>query len=189
MMSKRKIKTKTGHGLGEYELSHNPGYDFMRLAKWLENADPTNEDLPFAPYFIPPLALIAACCAIEGYINMIGLHVDDDWANFDKGRVTLKERVERIYESVGKTPVFGKGILQTCINLFQMRGALVHPRYVNKSEVRDSDIPDMFDEVEAIFPPAVSRQLAEDVIALLLKDTDVEHLKEHWRFGGYSQKI
>ena len=189
MISKRKIKTKTGHGLGEYELSHNPGYDFMRLAKWLEKADPTNANLPFAPYFISPMALIAACCAIEGYINMIGLHVDNDWASFDKGPVTIRKRIERIYVSVGKTPDFGKGILQKCLDLFQMRVALVHPRYINKSEVRDSDIADMFDEVEAIFPPSVSRQLAENVISLLLKDTNLKHLKEHWRFGGYSQRI
>ena len=120
---------------------------------------------------------------------MIGLRVDSDWANFDKGPVPIKKRIARIYESVGKTPDFGKDILQKCLDLFQMRVALVHPRYVNKSEIRDSDIPDMFDEVEAIFPPDVSRQLAEDVIALLLKDTDLEHLKEHWRFGAYSQKI
>jgi|SRR5213596_1693112 len=189
MMSKRNIRTKTGHGFGEYELSHNPGYDFMRLAKWLEKADPANENLPFAPYLIAPLALIAACCSIEGYINMIGLRVDNDWVSFDKGPVPIRKRIERIYESVGKTPDFGKDILQKGLSLFQMRVALVHPRYVSKSEVRDSDIPTAFDEVEAIFPPAVSRQLAEEVISLLLKDSDLENLKEHWRFGGYSQKI
>src|SRR5215216_6346659 len=57
---------------GEYGIEHNPGYDFLRLVNFLQETDRNDPHLPFAGYLIPTVAFLAACCAIEGYVNTVG---------------------------------------------------------------------------------------------------------------------
>jgi hypothetical protein len=171
--------------IGEYELIHNPGYDFLRLLGWMDEADPRDLDLPFAPYFIPVIAILAACCAIEGYINMVGQKADPNWRDFEKGPIPIKSRISRIYELMGKRADFGQGIWQRVLLLFKMRVKLVHPKYVAKSERRRTEIPDIFKSVKAKYPPRATRQLAEEAVDILLSDTGLTELRHQWRWGSY----
>jgi hypothetical protein len=173
---------------GKYELIHNPGYDFRRLIYWMKDLeiDEKDENMPIAPYFIPVLALIGACFAIEGYINMVGQHVDQNWQNFEKGPISIRKRVERIYLMLDKQLELGHGIWQQVLNLFKFRIELVHPKYVSKTEVRKTEILTVFDRVEQKYPVLKSEKICDEAIDVLLADASLSHLKNQWSMGGYS---
>ncbi|NET39794.1 MAG: hypothetical protein F6K19_48865 [Cyanothece sp. SIO1E1] len=164
---------------GLFRLIHNPGYDFLRLSRWMESADPENPDLPFAPYMIPVIGVLAACCAIEGYVNMVGQKIDTNWNEFDKGPVPIKKCIQRIYEIVDKQADFGQGVWQQVSQLFKARIQLVHPRYTHKVEIGTSEISTIFDEVGNQFQPSISLSIASDAIDLLLSDTGLEKQKDN----------
>jgi hypothetical protein len=174
-----------GHGPGEYSIDHNPGYDFLRIVADLQNADAATGDVQFAPLYIPVLGVLSACCAIEGYVNMVGLTLDPDWGTFDRGPVPIKDRIKRIYEHVDAVPDFSQGIFQEALNLFKARIKLVHPRYHRETKQADGPLPDVFDSVGAEYPVARSRQISDDTIDAILADTDLAVFKNHWRGGAY----
>ncbi len=89
--------TKKPDSKSEFTLVHNPGYDFLRLVDWMQESEFNPSASIIAPYFFPVLALLGACFAIEGYVSMVGQKLDADWEEFDKGRVTFKQKIERIY--------------------------------------------------------------------------------------------
>lgn len=179
---------KSKQTTGKHELIHNPGYDFRRLIYWMKDMemDEKDESIPIAPYFIPILALIGACFAIEGYINMVGQHVDPNWKNFDKGPISVKKRLERIYSMLGKKLHLGHGIWQKVLDLFKSRNELVHPIYVSKTEIRNNEIPTVFDRIEQKYPVSNSEKICEEAINVLLAEANVSHLKNHWKLDGYS---
>lgn len=175
-------------GPGKYGIQHNPGHDFLRLVNFLEKADRDNPYLPFAGYLIPAVTVLGACCAIEGYINMIGKLVDPEWDEFDKGPIPIKDRINRIFEKIGKKADFSQGTLQRTLKLFKCRTELAHPQYVSKEEDRSAPLPDIFDSLDKEFSPAVSKDIAESTIGLILKETNLEHLRDHWRTDSYVGK-
>src|SRR3990172_5487773 len=132
----------------EHGLTHNPGYDFLRLVDWMNEAKAEDPNYPFAPYLIPAITVISACCGIEGFINMVGQKIDKGWDEFEKvERPIIKERLLRIYGIVGKNIDFGQGNWQRVIELFRMRNTLVHPQFVDKIETQVNEIPDIFERV------------------------------------------
>jgi hypothetical protein len=163
---------------GEYRLVHNPGYDFLRLLSWMEETDPEDPSLSFGSYLIPTIAVLSACCAIEGYTNMVGQKIDKDWENFDKGPTPIKDRLSRIYGLKQKQINFGEGIWQKVLELFKFRISLVHPRYVEKTEKTKTEIPDLFDIVNSKYSVTAIKQIAEVAVDTLLADTGNTHLRE-----------
>jgi hypothetical protein len=125
------VPAKRGHSQFEYpeytefHLRFNPGYDFIRLIVWLDEAPKEKFNQVFAAEARNPLGVIIASCAIEGYINYVGQHVDPSWATFNKQRNTVRERIERIYSLLKKPVDFGSGVMQRVLQLFQMRHLLV----------------------------------------------------------------
>lgn len=172
--------------IGEHELCHNPGYDFLRLLNWLEEADPENPSLPFAAYFLPVLSILAGTCAIEGYVNMVGQQLDPKWSSFDTGPKSMKARLRKAYLAARKTVDFESPVWQDALAMFEMRNTLVHPRYVDVTERRDSEIPDVFQRASNAWPPARCRQVAEATVDALLQDTALQDLREEWQSRGYS---
>jgi len=173
---------------GKYELIHNPGYDFRRLIYWMKDMemDEKDENTPIAPHFIPILALIGAYFAIEGYINMVGQHVDPNWENFEKGPISVKKRLDRIYSMLGKKLDSGHGIWQQVLDLFKSRIELAHPMYVSKTEIRNTEIPTVFQRVEKKYPVLKSEKICDEAIDVLLADASLSHLKNQWSLGRYS---
>jgi len=102
----------------EFHLRCNPGYDFVRFIGWLEEAPPEKFNHVFAAYARNPLGVIIASCAIEGYINYVGHHVDPKWEEFTKERSSVRDRIERIYSLLKKPIDFGLGVMQQVIQLF-----------------------------------------------------------------------
>ena len=172
------------HRRTEHTLIHNPGYDFRRLLNWISEADANNPDLPFAPYFLPVIGILAACCAIEGYVNMVGQKVDPSWAKFDKGPMPIRDRISRVYYCVGKKPLFSKGVWNKALSLFKMRNELVHPKYVQKAEKRK--IKTIFQTANKKYPPSDSKRIAEGAIDTLLKDTNLQTLKNVYQISTYA---
>lgn len=169
---------------GEYELNHNPGDDFKEIVYCMNDEKPH-----IAPYFVPILALLGACFAIEAYINMVGQQVDPNWIKFDKGHIPLKDRLKRIYSKINKTLVCGQGIWQDVLKLFEMRIQLVHPVYINRKEIRIEKIPDIFDTVEKNYPPYKAKETLEKAIDALLNDTNLTHLRDVGKTEGYSGSV
>ncbi len=180
------ISDNKSRGKGTYGIDHNPGFDFLRLANNLSEIDATNSHLPFAPYYIPVIALLSGCCSIEAYVNMVGFKTDADWEAFDKGHVTIKERIKHIHEKLDIKPDFSQGVLQETLNLFKMRNSLVHPRYNKKEEQREEHIPDLFDDLDQEYPAIKSQKIAKDTIDYLLSISKLEKLKDHWRSSSYA---
>jgi len=169
----------------EFHLRCNPGYDFVRFIGWLEEAPPETFNHVFAAYARNPLGVIIASCAIEGYINYVGHHVDPKWEEFTKERGSVKDRIERIYSLLKKPVDFGSGVMQQVIQLFQMRRRLVHPQFQDTREERSSPPPNLFDHVDVDFPAANSRQITESFRDTLLRDAQMEDL---WWRQSYAQK-
>ena len=169
---------------GEYELIHNPGDDFKRLVYWMNDENPH-----VVPYLVPVLALLGACFAIEGYINMVGQHVDPDWKKFVKGPTSVKDRLKRIYLKKNKTLNCNQGIWQDVLGLFKIRIDLVHPVYKNQKEIRIDEIPDIFDIVEDKYSPSKSKEILENAINVLLNDTNLTELKDIGKIEGYSGPV
>ncbi len=175
----RKIISK-----GEYKLIHNPGDDFKELVYSMNDETPC-----IIPYFIPVLALLGACFAIEGYINMAGQQVDPDWNEFNKGPISLKKRLKRIYSIINKPLTCGQGIWKDVLEIFKTRIELVHPIFRNQKETRTKKIPDIFDIVNDNYPPNKSKEILENAINTLLKDAKLNRLKDIGKVDGYSGPI
>lgn len=176
---------KDGSASGEHGLVHNPGYDFLRLLSWMEETNPEDPALPFGPYLIPTIAILSACCAIEGYTNMVGQKIDQDWESFDKGPIPIKERLSRIYDLNQKKIDFGEGIWQKVLELFKFRVSLVHPHYVEKAEKTKAEIPDLFDIVNSKYSVATIKEIAEAAVDKLLAETGNTNLRELYRRRSY----
>lgn len=155
----------------------------------MKETDANNENLPFAPYLIPTIALLAGCCAIEGYINMVGQKVDPNWVEFDKGPVPIKDRIARLYGCVGEKADFSRGIWQRVLKLFKTRNELVHPRYIETEEERDADIPNVFQAVGSKYSPSRSMEISELAIDTLLADTKLTSLRHKYLLKTYHGPI
>lgn len=169
----------------EFRLLHNPGYDFMRLLRWADEVDPDKFNQVFAEYLRPAISVVAACCAIEGYLNMAGQSLDKDWIRFAKGKVSVKDKIKRIYALLNQKVDFNSGLFQEVIAMFKRRNSLVHPCFVDKTEERSSPIPDIFDQIETEFAPSRCRRVAEGFRKKLLRDS---HLGDVWHRLRYEER-
>jgi hypothetical protein len=169
----------------EFHLRCNPGYDFVRFISWLDEATPEKFNQVFAAYARNSLGVIIASCAIEGYINYVGHHLDPKWDDFTKERSSARERIERIYSLLKKPVDFGSGIMQQVIQLFQMRRLLVHSQFQETREERSSPPPNLFDHVGVDFPTAKCRQIVESFRDTVLGDAKMENL---WWRQSYAEK-
>jgi hypothetical protein len=180
-----KMGNKKNHQ-AEHGLTHNPGYDFLRLVYWMKEIKADDPNLPFAPYLITTISVISACCGIEGFINMVGQKIDKAWDIFeDEERPTIKERLSRIYTMIGKSINFGQGNWQKVIELFKTRNMLVHPQYVNKVEFRCDEIPDIFEQVNNSCSTTKVKTITEEAIDTLLSDAGLPNLRHVYHMRSY----
>ena len=157
---------------------------FDSSAGWMKLPQ-RNSTRYFAAYARSPLGVIIASCAIEGYINYVGHHVDPKWDDFTKERSSVRERIARVYSLLKKPVDFGSGIMQQVIELFQIRRLLVHPQFQETREERSSPPPNLFDHVDADFPTAKCRQIVESFRDTVLRDAKMENL---WWKQSYAEK-
>jgi hypothetical protein len=169
----------------EFALVHNPGYDFLRLIDWMQESESNPSASIIAPYFFPVLALLGACFAIEGYVSMVGQKLDADWEEFDKGRVTFKQKIKKIYSMLDRSIDFEKGIWQRANLMFNKRGKLAHPCFVSSKEPSQQKIPDIFDVIAKEYPPTISKEIAEMAIDILLADSNLDKFRHFSKLETY----
>src|SRR4030067_9864 len=98
------------HAPPHHGLTHIPGYDFLRLAHWVKEAQEAGNATGLAPYFFPLLGLIAACIGIEGYVDMVARGLDKDWSQFISTTLRLRDRLQRLYSFSAHPLDLGSGI-------------------------------------------------------------------------------
>jgi hypothetical protein len=168
----------------EYELHHNPGYDFLRMLRWCAEADETAFAAMFAAYSRSPIAVLLGGAAIEGYLNYAGHALVQDWPNYVKTTKTFSDKLKRIFKDRKPGVSLGSGIYQETIVLLNFRGSLAHPRFTDHVEKRDSPPPTLFDHVEADFPASRVLDIATRFRDSFLGDVGLEDL---WWRQSYSE--
>ena len=153
-------------------LIHNPGFDFLRMVKWLQEEE--NSPGQLAPYSLPILALIAGCCSIEGYVGYVGSQVVDEWVSVVKGPVPIRERIEMLYSALDLSPDFAKVCLRDVTELFAMRIQLVHPTFVCEYKKQKKTHRNIFDKASKQYPFDRTRKIVEELRDKLLKDFGLE---------------
>ena len=170
----------------EYDLQHNPGYDFLRMLGWCAKADEQAFRAVFAAYSRDPIAILLGGAAIEGYVNYAGHSIVHDWASQVKITKTFSEKLKLIFEKRGSRPRLDSGIYQETIELIKFRGSLAHPRFNHHIEKRDSPPPTIFDHVEVDYPAKRVLELATQFRDTFLADVGLEDM---WWKQGYSETV
>jgi hypothetical protein len=160
----------------DFHTKANIGYDFMRSSKWLVQAPPEKFNQVFASYARNLLGVIVASCAIEGYVHYVGYHRDHNWAKFTKRPKSLKKRIKRIYRRLEKEVDIKSGVMEQVLNLADMRNMLVHPPFQEVKKKRPTPTNPIFERVDAEFPAAKSRQIAENFRDKILRDSGLRDL-------------
>lgn len=164
-------------------LRSNPGYDFRRAVGCFHRIDPNDESQPIAPYFLPILGVISACCAIEGYVNTAGAQVLPDWQSY--AREALRDRIKAVYAHLDQPLDLGSGRWQDVTQLFRARNELVHPEYEHRYGSRAST-KTVFERIGAEFPTGRSIELVDFVRQALRDDAGV---REHWHIRSINMEI
>jgi len=116
---------------------------------------------------------------------MVGQQIDSDWESFDRGRVGIKDKLRKIYSTIDKPINFGQGIWQEVLDLFKKRKDLVHPKYLNKKEYRNNEIPTIFQLVRDTYPCFKTKNIMYNAISTLLNDSNTKDvLEERVYFDG-----
>lgn len=186
MPAKRAAKTFDYPDFAEYDLRHNPGYDFLRMLGQCAEADETAFRAVFAPYSRHPIAILLGGAAMEGYVSYVGHAVVPDWASFVTPRMTFSEKLKGIFKVRGKNVSLGSGIYQQAIALAKFRGSLAHPRFTHHIEQRDSPPPNLFDHIEADYPAARVFDIVTRFRETFLGDVGLDDL---WWIQKYDEVI
>ena len=166
-------------------LTHNPGYDFMRLSHWMQEAQASGNAASLAPYFFPILALIASCFAIEGYVDMVARGIDSEWDAFISTNLRFRDRLRHLYTFSPKSLNLGSGVWQEVSDMFRARNELAHPTYVEEEQVRSDAIPTLFERLATEYSSSRSKAIAERAIDALAGDFSQPDLREKWQFRSY----
>jgi hypothetical protein len=186
MPAKRAEKAFDYPDFAEYDLRHNPGYDFLLMLGWCAKADETAFRVVFAAYSRHPIAILLGGAAMEGYVNYAGHAIVPDWTSFVKTTKSFSEKLKHIFTTRGKTISLGSGIYQEAIGLFTFRGSLAHPRFTHHVEQRDSPPPTLFDHIEVDYPAPRVLDIATRFRDRFLADVGLEDL---WWRQGYAEII
>lgn len=186
MPAKRAAKTFDYPDFAEYDLLHNPGYDFLRMLRWCAEADETAFRVVFAAYSRHPIAILLGGAGMEGYVNYAGHAVIPDWAALTKGSKTFAQKLKLIFAAREKNISIGSGVYQEAIALITFRGSLAHPRFTHHIEQRDSPPPTLFDHIETDYPAARVLDIATRFRDSFLADVGLEDL---WWRQAYEEVI
>ena len=120
-------------------------------------------------YYLPAKALLSACMAIDGYVNVVGSMVDPQWENINEKTAPIKERLNRIYQNLNLSIDFKQGIWSDVLLLFGLRDDLNHFDLSSIYGMQESDVPVLFKAVAENYPIRLTHAIAEGAIELLLR--------------------
>ena len=195
-MKTRPSKRKNGFDyppVAEYRMRHNVANDMIRVVRWASEAKEEDFNRVFAAYTRPLIALIFACSAIEGYTNYVGQSLMDNWLAFfkgtmpgQKGRPGIKDKIKRIYATLGKDASFSSGIFNEVCDLFEKRGYLMHPALDERAFTGEAPPADTLEMIGEDYVPAKVVSLADNFRQKILEDSQVRDLTLSI---GYAEKI
>jgi hypothetical protein len=167
-----------------FEMRHNPGYDFLRMLDWCNQADENDFRKVFAGYARNPIAVLLGGAAIEGYTNYVGHAVVHDWSTFTKVTRPLSEKLKRIFSERNTVVDLGSGIYQQTLAFAKFRGSLGHPKFTHHIEERESPPPTIFDHTDFDYPASRVWQIVTAFRDCFLADVGFE---DFWWSQGYAQ--
>jgi hypothetical protein len=149
------------------KLSQNYGYEYLTSIYWMKDVQVTASSEKTL-YYLPAKAVLSACMAIDGYVNMVGCKVDPRWIPMDEEKTSIKERLLRIYTKLNLPLALDQGIWADVLALYDLREKLSHFDLAGIYGMPETDTPEIFKEIEQRYPIRLTHSIAEEAIQLLL---------------------
>jgi len=149
------------------ERMQNPGYEVLKDIYWMKAAQ-GNLASEKTRYYLPAKALLSACMAIDGYVNVVGSRVDPQWEYIDEESTPIKERLIRIYKSLNRPLDFNRGIWEDVLLIFNLREDINRYELASIYGMQEAVVPAIFKVIEQKYPIRLTHAIAEGAIELLL---------------------
>lgn len=164
-----------------HSIIHNPGYDFIRELRYLNDSVKENKPPSTGIYFGPVIGVLFACFGIEGYINFVGIRTSENWKKQAARFESIKSRISRLFALKNKEVSFEAGVFKDVIDLFAWRKSLVHPEYLRQEKHQKNKIPDIFDKIGKHYPVSKSLRIANEFKDNILKEFRIQ---DKWQTRG-----
>ena len=132
-------------------MMHNPGYDFRRMLLFLKNADQGVTNPQILPYFVPIVAALCGCAAIEGYINAVACRTDPNWIGEARGFESIKSKISRLYALKSRPVDFRDRVFKDVLDLFSWRKKFAHPAYTHRAKQQSTKLRTIFEDFDSHF--------------------------------------
>ena len=149
------------------EKLQNPGYEVLKDIYWMKAAQ-GNLTSEKTRYYLPAKALLSACMAIDGYVNVVGSRVDPHWESINEEFAPIKDRLIRIYENLNRPLDLNRGIWEDVLLLFSLREDIRRYELASIYGMQEAVIPAIFKVIEQKYPIRMTHAIAEGAIELLL---------------------
>jgi hypothetical protein len=146
---------------------HNPGYEYLMGIYWMKDAQGAIASGK-TRYYLPAKALLSACLAIDGYVNVVGSKVDPQWKHLEEDFTPIKERLARIYESLNRPLDLNRGVWADVLLLFSLREDISQFELASIYGMHEAVVPAIFRVIEQKYPIRLTHAIAEGAIELLL---------------------
>lgn len=150
--------------LGRFQ---NPGYEYLMGIYWMKDAQVTVSSEK-TRYYLPAKALLSACQAIDGYVNVVGSKVDPNWEHLEEETIPIKERLSRIYTNLDRPLDLNRGVWADVLLLFSLREDLSRFELGSIYGMSHALVPAIFKVIEQKYPIRLTHAIAEEAIELLL---------------------
>ena len=145
----------------------NPGYDYLKGIYWMKDAQAAISSEK-THYFLPAKALLSACQAIDGYVNVVGSKVDPRWGELDEEATPVQIRLTRIFQNLEQSFDIDRGIWADVLLLFSLREEINRFELASIYGMHESIVPAIFKVIEQKYPIRLTHAIAEEAIELLL---------------------
>jgi len=150
-----------------FKRSPNYGYEYLTSIYWMKDVH-VNTSSDKILYYLPAKAVLSACMAIDGYVNVVGCKVDPHWIRMNEETTPIKERLLRIYTSLNLPLILDQGIWAKVLSLFDLREKLDQFDLADIYGMPEVEIPEIFKEIEQRYPIRLTHSIAEEAIQFLL---------------------
>lgn len=145
----------------------NPGYEYLMGIYWMKDVQGVVSSEK-TRYYLPAKALLSACQAVDGYINVVGSKVDPQWENINEESTPIKERLTRIYKNLEQPFDFNRGVWEDVLLLFSLREDLSRFELASIYGMQEAVVPAIFKVIAQKYPIRLTHAIAEEAIEILL---------------------
>ena len=143
------------------------GYEYLSSIYLMKDVN-VNASSDKILYYLPAKAVLSACLAIDGYVNVVGCKVDPHWIHINEENSLITERLIRIYQNLDLPLVLNWGIWAKVLSLFELREKLSQFDLADIYGMPETEIPEIFKEIEQRYPIRFTHSIAEEAIQVLL---------------------